>query len=166
MVNINKKIILKRIILLILIFLNFIMIFGFSSQNGEKSGGLSTKVTVFVLDIFGQGENNINQEQIETVEYVIRKLAHFSIYMILGMLLMDLASTYEIKNITKIFTSICVGILYASLDEFHQSFTPGRTALVTDVFIDTLGVITGVMIIFGIIELWKKNKNKNKIFRG
>ena len=160
MANINKKIIITRTVLSILILINFIIIFGFSSQNGEQSGGLSTKVTMFVLNIFGQGEHNISQGQIENIEHLIRKLAHFSIYAVLGMLLMSLASTYKIKNITKIFTSIFIGILYASLDEFHQSFTPGRTALITDVVIDTLGVVTGVLIILGTITIWKRVKKR------
>jgi VanZ family protein len=31
---------------------------------------------------------------------------------------------------------------YASLDEFHQAFVPGRTPAVTDVLIDTTGGAT------------------------
>ena len=35
---------------------------------------------------------------------------------------------------------------YASLDEFHQSFVPGRTAAVSDVLLDTTGGATAQVI--------------------
>lgn len=156
MTKANRKIILIRIIFFLLIIVHFSIIFRFSNQNGEDSGELSRKVTIFVLDILGQDEKIIEQEQIENIEHIIRKLAHFSIYMILGILLMGLMCTYKTKNIKRLFISMFVGILYASLDEFHQSFTPGRTALVTDVLIDTVGVIIGTIMICGAITIWKK----------
>ena len=36
-------------------------------------------------------------------------------------------------------TTILLIAAYASLDEFHQSFVPGRTAAVTDAMLDTAG---------------------------
>ena len=88
MTKANRKIILIRIIFFLLIIVQFSIIIRFSNQNGEDSGELSRKVTIFVLDILGQDEKIIEQEQIENIEHIIRKLAHFSIYMILGILLM------------------------------------------------------------------------------
>ena len=38
-------------------------------------------------------------------------------------------------------------VLYAISDEFHQSFTPGRTPLATDVLIDTAGGIVGLYVV-------------------
>lgn len=37
-----------------------------------------------------------------------------------------------------------IAAAYAGLDEYHQSFVPGRTAELKDVFIDSLGIIAGV----------------------
>lgn len=152
MIKENKKIVIIRIILLLLIFANLIAIFGFSNQKGEQSSGLSSKITVFILNIFGQDNKTMEQEKIEQVEHIIRKLAHFSIYTILGILLMSFASTYKIKNTTKIFASIFTGIVYAVLDEFHQSFIPDRTPLLTDVIIDTFGVIVGCLLVIVILK--------------
>lgn len=162
------KIIVLRIILIILIVMNFITTFGFSGQSGTESSGISSKVTLFILNIFGDYSEPLTEEQeqfVETAEHIVRKLAHFSIYAILGMLLMGLASTYEIKNKWQIGTSLTVGILYAGLDEFHQSFIPGRTAMVLDVLIDTAGIITGILIIFIITKIYnnyKRNKRTSK----
>jgi VanZ family protein len=40
--------------------------------------------------------------------------------------------------------AIALSALYAASDEFHQSFTPGRTPSVIDVGIDTIGAALGV----------------------
>lgn len=44
--------------------------------------------------------------------------------------------------------SILFSYLYALSDEFHQSFVPGRSALIRDTFIDLLGVYIGYFIHF------------------
>ena len=42
--------------------------------------------------------------------------------------------------------ALMFGVVYAILDEFHQSFISGRSAQIRDVCIDTCGVITGEII--------------------
>ena len=49
-------------------------------------------------------------------------------------------------------------VLYASTDEIHQLFVPGRSGMVRDVFIDSIGGIIGVGITF-IYENIKKKKS-------
>jgi VanZ family protein len=39
-----------------------------------------------------------------------------------------------------------MAVLYAITDEFHQTFTPGRNASITDVGIDAVGAILGVLV--------------------
>ena len=56
--------------------------------------------------------------------------------------------------------TIVIGILYAISDEFHQSFSPGRTPKVTDVYIDTLGIILGVLLVILIRTFYKEIKKK------
>lgn len=155
------KLTITRIILIILILLDFIIIFNFSNQNGLESGGLSKKVTTFILNIFGDYEEPLTEEQeviVEKAEHIIRKIAHFSIYALLGLLLMTLAETYEITNKKRILLSLLIGIFYASLDEIHQSFIPGRTAAFTDVLIDTAGVLTGILTIFIGLKILKRRR--------
>ena len=159
------KITIVRIILVILILLNFITIFSFSEQDGVQSGGLSRRVTLVILNVFGDYNEPLSEEQevqVENVQHVIRKLAHFTIYAILGLLLMSLAETFDFTNKKRIILSLLVGILYASLDEFHQSFIPGRTAAVTDVLIDTAGVIIGILFIFLVLKIIQSKRKKKK----
>lgn len=153
-----------RGILIILLLCTFYIIFGFSSQDGEKSGGISERITDFILEKSSK-YNSLEQTKKEKVskrtERIIRKIAHFSIYTLVGFLLMALLSTYEnIKRKNQICLSTIIGILYAISDEIHQNFTPGRGPKITDVFIDSLGVFFGITIILLILEiLTEKREN-------
>lgn len=144
------KINIKRAILIILLILTFFQIFRFSNQNGEKSSGISRKITTAVtknVKKIQELDKNKQEEVLGKIEKVIRKLAHFSIYMVVGMLMMLLMSTYKIKQLDRIAISLITGIVYASSDEIHQLFIPGRSAMITDVMIDTLGVLVGILLI-------------------
>lgn len=159
----NYKLIIIRIILSILILINFITIFGFSEQNGEQSTGLSRSITLSVLNTFDDYNEPLTETQeaqVLNVEHIIRKLAHFTIYTILGLLLMSLTETFDFTNKKRLLLSVLIGFLYACLDEFHQSFTPGRTPLFTDVFIDTLGVIVGSLIVLICVKIIQNKRNK------
>lgn len=153
-----------RIILILLLLETFYIIFGFSSQDGEKSGSISRRITekiaTFIPQI--QNENEIEKENImNTMERIIRKMAHFSIYTVVGLLLMSLVSTYNIKEKNRLIITLTTGIIYASSDEIHQSFVPGRSPMITDIVIDTMGVILGILLIIlgkKIIKKYRKNK--------
>lgn len=148
--EINTKTNIKRAILIILLILTFFQIFRFSNQNGEKSSGISRKITTAVtknVKKIQELDKNKQEEVLGKIEKVIRKLAHFSIYMVVGILMMLLMSTYKIKQLDRIAISLITGILYASSDEIHQLFIPGRSAMITDVMIDTLGVFVGITLV-------------------
>ena len=67
---------------------------------------------------------------------------------------MSLFSTYKIKELNRICISGFIGLLYAISDEIHQAFIPGRTPFASDVVIDFLGVVVGIIIAFVIIRLF------------
>lgn len=163
------KINLLRIVLLILLFGTFYIIFGFSSQDGEESGGISSRVTEFILEksnTYKNIEENRQDEIFERTEKIIRKIAHFSIYALVGFLLMGLVSTFKLKEKTRILISLILGVLYAASDEIHQLFSPGRSAQITDVYIDTLGVLVGIFVILLFIKVFEKmklQKHKEKL---
>lgn len=148
-----------RFILVLLLILTFGMIFNFSNQDSEKSGSTSQKVTEAITkDIKSIQKLNKNEKAkiIDKIEDVIRKIAHFSLYALIGFLLMALFSTYNINEKNKIISTIIIGAIYAISDEFHQSFIPGRSGQVSDVFLDTLGVAVGGLFILLIIKTVKK----------
>lgn len=56
-------------------------------------------------------------------------------------------------------SSIIFSFLYASLDEYHQTFTPGRGGRIGDIIIDSIGAAFGCLAIFFIVFNKKKTKN-------
>lgn len=151
-----NKVKILRVILLVLIIFWTGLIFLFSSQDGGESSGISRKfVELFTKD----------PEVIDRVEPYVRKLAHFSEYGLGGVLFISLFSTYEWTDRKKITVSILLGVWYAVMDEIHQLMVPGRSGALKDVYIDSLGIATGVigmMIIIKIYELIKAKKQDTK----
>ena len=150
-----------RFILVLVLLVTFGMIFNFSNQDSKKSGSTSQKVTEAITkDIKAIQELNKNEKArvIDKIEDVIRKIAHFSLYALVGFLLMALFSTYNINEKNKIISTIIIGAIYAISDEFHQSFIPGRSGQASDVFLDTLGTTIGGLFILLIIKIVDKLK--------
>ena len=143
----NKKI--QRTISGILVLVILVVIFNFSNQNGEDSEGTSKQISNKVIEIL-RLDNGLNEEEKDDltgkVDHIIRKLAHFSIYTLLGFSLISFLDTINIRDKKRIVITIVFGLLYAISDEFHQMFISGRNPSSLDVMIDTLGVIFGVCI--------------------
>lgn len=51
-------------------------------------------------------------------------------------------------------TALAICLLYAVTDEFHQTFTPGRSAAGRDVLLDSLAALTGILILFSGVK-WR-----------
>ena len=159
------KIKIFRIIVLLLLIGTFFIIFRFSSQNGTQSKGISTKVTEAILEKsskYNQLDKKKKKKVFNRANAVIRKIAHFSIYTLVGLLLMGIMTRTKLKDKRRILITVVIGIIYATLDEFHQSFSPGRTPKITDIYIDTLGVILGILLVLTAREIYNKYITSNR----
>lgn len=134
---------------LILIIIWMIVIFMFSNQPSNESSELSNNfinnTIVKVYEIFnGQADSEKRIEIIKQYSYPIRKLAHYTVYFILGIL-----SYIYFKDINKkaLIYSLILCFVYACTDEFHQYFVDGRYCSFIDVLIDTFGSLTSIIIL-------------------
>lgn len=153
----NGKINILRAILIVLLLMMFGTIFNFSNQNGEKSGSLSREVTEEVtknINSIQKLEKSEKERVLGKIEHYIRKLAHFSLYFIVGILTMSLMCTFDLKNVKRIFIGLGIGVFYAASDEFHQIFIPDRTASIFDIIIDSCGVFCGIIFAQLIIKIY------------
>ncbi len=135
-----------------------ICIFTFSEDNGEKSNKKSDGTIIF-LSRFIVGHKLNKKEQTKYInKYVVlvRKSAHFIIYLILGLSIISLLYEYKIINTKAIIIALIVSILYACSDEIHQILIPGRTGKILDVLIDSTGAFIGIIIYY----LFHKRKEK------
>lgn len=94
------------------------------------------------------------------VEFFIRKLAHFSIFGLLGSttfwFLKDEIQNYFLAPWVAWFT--VTG--WAGFDEFHEMLTFGRTPLVEDVMLDSAGAFCGIIITILILFVYRKFSKK------
>ena len=147
------------------------LIFLLSSQNAAVSSGTSGNVIRLIAGIFRPGFDNLpaaeQTEIVASLQFLVRKSAHFSIYMILGVLSFLAVISYEkLLFVLRLATSCAVCLLYAASDEIHQLFVPGRSGELRDVMIDFSGAVLGIalsMLVFLLIcRIKKKRTEKNE----
>lgn len=127
------------------------MIFHFSAQEGATSANLSYKVTKGLVLMADQVlDKNLTDEEVEIYvekyHHYVRKLAHFTEYMILAISVAFPLYVYGLRGIWLVIFAgmFCVG--FACLDEYHQSFVAGRSPSKKDVCIDSMGALLGIYI--------------------
>ena len=155
--------IIARVIFFILSLCTLVAIFIFSSQDGVQSKTVSKNVTREIVDINPKTKDlreNEKDKIVEKSQPFIRKTAHFTIYMLFGIMLMGFCSAYDAKWNKRLAITVICGLIYAISDEIHQAITGGgRTPRIFDVCIDTIGTLTGSFIMLGLVHLVKCNKN-------
>lgn len=132
----------KRWILYIVLCLIVFFIWDNSLQNGGTSDGFSLIFAKWIAPI----ANKLGfYGNIWALNRIIRKLAHLTEFTILGGVLYVVLRRYiEYGTVVK---TIVVGIVIASLDEFIQLFSLGRGSQLSDVLIDTVGIIMGISVV-------------------
>ena len=133
-----------------------IIIFSFSAVPATASTKQSKGLTYNVIKLLNG--NKLSERDLEKltkkINPVIRKIAHFSIYMILAIVTymfieeLNIKSKSEKERLRKNIIYTCIFcIIYAVFDEIHQIYVPGRTGKAIDVIIDTLGSCMGIVIL-------------------
>ena len=153
----------RRIFFSILVVTWMVVIFSFSAKPGDESENQSIKAGMFVCHVFVPGFDGMSEQQqismARAIDHPVRKTAHATEYAVLAGLVLG-AVTKGLVRWKNILISICVTVLYAATDEFHQLFVPGRSGRITDVLIDGCGAVAGTIIIWIILIIIRKIREK------
>lgn len=141
------------------------VIFWFSAQPAEVSTEMSDGVTKALLRAAeAAGLLKLSPEKgyrlCELLSFPIRKTAHITEYIVLHGTVLYALYRWNQRGRTWTFRAAAITIGYACTDELHQLFVSGRAGRVTDVMIDSIGVLTVTWI------LWKgvrKNERRTEI---
>lgn len=87
--------------------------------------------------------------------HLVRKLAHFCEYTLEGFLLMLCMRVYSRHPLRHITVPMLAGVLTALTDETIQLFSQGRSSQVTDVWLDSAGVLAGILAALLLMGLWR-----------
>ena len=139
----------KKTVSTVLILLNLAFIWGNSLVDGEVSGDLSGGILAWINSFLG-----LDQAGAELLHHLIRKAAHFTEFACLGALLAWNCQLRGEKH-TAVLPAL-LGMAAAVVDESIQLFTPDRGPSLTDVWIDTSGVVAGMMLLLLGYHLMKK----------
>ena len=123
---------------LTLLVCNLVFIWGNSLLPGEISGMISNRVKDILEVIFLPSEQEDNGGG-----FLLRKLAHFTEFAALGVLLSWL---FGMLKKGKQHPFVC-GTLAACMDETIQMFVPERGPGISDALIDCGGVLTGMILL-------------------
>jgi VanZ family protein len=115
------------------------------STNLMSAEHTSRYIVPFLLRL----KPGMSPQTIWTILVVVRKCAHVTEYAILALLLWRALRSIAILRAK---ASISFGVvllgcaLFASIDEFHQTFVKSRTPSVRDVLLDVAGALAGLLI--------------------
>lgn len=123
-----------------------VVIFRFSGQSGEISHGVSNQLAVWLFHMVGVEDPSAVKL---LFGFTIRKWAHITAYATLGVT--------ALGTFRKAGPAALVCYAYACLDEWHQSFVPGRGPAFTDTLIDGLGFGTVILVWLIVKMIWKKS---------
>ena len=123
----------------------WLVFISYASSASFNASNTSRIIGPLVLWLFPE----TNTETLATIHFITRKIAHFTEYAILGFLAARAFRTSPRPAISRrwFLISAALIIVYALIDEYHQSFVPSRTASVFDSFIDMAGGLTALIVL-------------------
>jgi VanZ family protein len=125
-----------------------VVIFLFSSQDADASGGLSRCMTegiyTAICSIWVRKPPDMASPLAGLLEVLLRKAAHLSVFFVFGVCTANAARQLAGKARNAFWVSLCWCSAYAATDEWHQYFVPGRAGMWQDWAIDTAGALLGI----------------------
>lgn len=138
-----------------------VLIFVFSSMQGDESSETSGIFLKAIEKLYEEvTHRGLTEIALDSIHHIIRKCAHFTEYAALGASIMYAIWDKWKEHKAPIILPELIAMLYATTDEIHQYFVPGRYGTWTDVLIDSAGALTGILIY---LLIYRKKIKKTKI---
>ena len=149
----------KKIIYWVPVIIIMIIIYSLSMDGSTASDYKSNGLADLIISIFHL--KNINPFYLNVL---IRKVAHFGIYFILGYFVINALFKTTSLNIFSIFIlSLLICIFYACSDELHQLLVPGRSGEIRDIILDSSGSGIIILLYYFYLKLFVKKTNYDKM---
>ena len=127
------------------------LIFFFSTEGAVESDATSGILSRSILKVIRPDFEQLPEEErinlYNQVQTVVRKTAHFTEFMLLGLFLRCCLESWFGPGVPALGPiALGGGAAYAALDEWHQTLVDGRAGQWRDVGIDSAGVLVGVLL--------------------
>ncbi len=138
-----------------------LFIFIHSAMSGDASTAESDILVLRLEDLLSMDP--------ALITFLVRKAAHFVIYMILGVCLLlnvrdfcrSAGRTKGSAGAKRALLAWVIGTVYAATDEIHQLLVPGRNGQFYDVCLDSVGVICGVLLAAAVAAKRQKRRERS-----
>lgn len=139
------------------------IIFAFSAQTKEESGAVSESFTYHMVSstrtFFHWDLSDARVKEIaDTIEGLVRKVAHMVEFGILSVLLYTWIGQWEMGFLRRGGTAVGATAVYAATDEIHQLFVTGRSGRFSDVCIDSAGALFGVLVFVLVVRIVRRTR--------
>jgi len=94
-------------------------------------------------------------------DFLLRKVAHALEFAIFMLLLYNALPKPKRSRWQRFALAVLLATAYATIDEIHQGFVPGRQPSPRDVAIDALGIVLGVLSIY-VWQRWSAKRETRK----
>ena len=142
------------------------VIWGFSAQSAEVSGDLSDRLLWRLMarlsPAFAGADEHVQSAAVELLSFFERKAAHMFLYFILILLLWLALLPLVRGGKRQVGLAAVLCALLAGLDEYHQTFIPGRSGELRDVCVDLAGAALAVLLVA--VLLWAAGRRKSGRF--
>ena len=123
----------------------WLILISYASSDSFSAANTSRIIGPLVLWLFP----NTSPESMAVIHFAIRKIAHFTEYAILAYLAARAFRTSPRATLANrwFLTALALIVIYALVDEYHQSFVPSRTSSIYDSLIDMSGGLVTLLIL-------------------
>jgi len=123
----------------------WLVFISYASSDSFSAANTSRIIGPLVLWLFP----NTSPETMAVIHLVARKIAHFTEYAILAYLAARAFRTSPRPALANrwFLAALALIVIYALIDEYHQSFVPSRTASIYDSLIDMSGGLVTLLIL-------------------
>ena len=131
----------------VFIWMLIIFLFSTSTFSGTNTSRIIGPILKWLIP-------EITNESIAFIQFFLRKTGHIVEYAILSILVSNaiVRRLAEFSAIPLIFKAVFISSIYAAFDEWHQSWTVGRTGSLIDVSIDSVGALLGVFLFLWMLK--------------
>lgn len=157
----------RKILWLVLAVIWMLLIFWFSHQKASASSEISGSLTWRLAECVNHvlhldwKEATLLQYAVEW-EHPVRKAAHMTEYAVFSWILLGNSMQYPKLKGKEYCLAEAGAVLYAASDEFHQLFIEGRSGQVSDVCIDGIGALLGLLLACAVLTLIYKIRKRKR----
>jgi VanZ family protein len=123
----------------------WLIFISYASSDNFSAANTSRIIGPLVLWLFP----NTTPESLALIHFVVRKIAHFTEYAILAYLAARAFRTSPRAALANrwFLAALALIVIYALLDEYHQTYVPSRTASIYDSLIDMSGGLIMLLVL-------------------